>query len=180
LLCELVAKLKAAGQTLHEKLDALFWQHGVHVEKTINVQMPGSEGMARMMEVMQSFRSGPPTELGGQRVQQIRDYELSTVTAAVGPPSQGGQAAEGAARLAAPTWGKPQPLDGPVGDLIILDLAVAGNYVACRPSGTEPKIKFYLFGYVPPEQLSNLEAAKSQLHDRLARIEADLRKFAGV
>ena len=44
LLCELAAKLKAAGQTLHEKLDVLFWQHGVHVEKTVSVQMPGSEG----------------------------------------------------------------------------------------------------------------------------------------
>ena len=65
LLCELAAKLKAAGQTLHEKLDSLFWQHGVHVERTINVQMPGSEGMTRMKEVMAAFRSQPPAELGG-------------------------------------------------------------------------------------------------------------------
>ena len=57
LLCELAAKLKAAGQTVHEKLDSLFWQHGVHVERTIYVQMPGSEGMTRMKEVMAEFRS---------------------------------------------------------------------------------------------------------------------------
>jgi phosphoglucomutase/phosphomannomutase len=159
LLCELAAKLKAAGQTLHEKLDALFWQHGVHVEKTVSVQMPGSEGMARMKEVMAAFRAGPPAEVGGERVVQIRDYERQTVM---------------------PMGGKPAPLAGPKGDLVFLDLAAEGNYVACRPSGTEPKIKFYTFGYIPPEQLANLDLAKQQLEDRLNRMEADLRKFAGV
>jgi phosphoglucomutase/phosphomannomutase len=159
LLCELAANLKAAGQTVHEKLDALFWQHGAHAEKTVSVQMPGSEGMARMQEVMAAFREGPPTEIAGDRVAQVRDYERQMVTQA---------------------GGKPQPLDGPMGDLVFLDLATEGNYVACRPSGTEPKIKFYMFTYIPPEQLSNLDAAKRQLSDRLTRMEADLRKFAGV
>jgi phosphomannomutase len=180
LLCELAAKLKAAGQTLHEKLDALFWQHGAHEERTVSVQMPGSEGMARMKEVMAAFRAGPPTEIGGMRVAQIRDYERQTVTKAVSPPSRGGPVEQGAARLASPTWEKPQPLAGPKGDLVFLDLATEGNYVACRPSGTEPKIKFYMFAFTPPEQLSSLEAAKSELIARLDRMEADLRKFAGV
>jgi phosphomannomutase len=159
LLCELAAKLKAEGQTLHEKLDALFWQHGAHEERTVSVQMPGSEGMARMKEVMAAFRAGPPTELAGDRVAQIRDYERQTVTKA---------------------GAQPEPLAGPKGDLVFLDLATEGNYVACRPSGTEPKIKFYMFTYTPPEQLSNLELAKSQLIARLDRMEADLRKFSGV
>ena len=97
----------------------------MHVEKTISVQMPGSEGMARMLEVMAAFRAGPPAEIGGERVVQVRDYELQTVT---------------------PAGGTPQPLAGPKGDLVFLDLATEGNYVACRPSGTEPKIKFYMFG----------------------------------
>jgi phosphoglucomutase/phosphomannomutase len=159
LACELAAKLKAQGQTLHEKLDALFWQHGVHTERTINVQMPGSEGMERMKEVMATFRSGPPAELGGDRIARIRDYELLTVT---------------------PAGGQPQPLVGPKGDLVMLELAREGNYVACRPSGTEPKIKFYLFAYTPPEQLANLESAKAEQESRLDAIEADLRKFAGL
>jgi phosphoglucomutase/phosphomannomutase len=159
LTCELAAKLKANRETLHEKLDALFWQHGVHVERTLNVQMPGSEGMARMQEVMAAFRSGPPAAIGGDRVAQVRDYERQTVTI---------------------TGGKPLPLVGPKGDLVILDLAREGNYVACRPSGTEPKIKFYMFAYTPPEQLANLETAKTELERRLDAMEVDLRKFAGV
>ncbi len=159
LACELAAKLKANKQTLHEKLDALFWQHGVHVERTLNVQMPGSEGMTRMQEVMALFRSRPPTVIGGDKVAQIRDYERKTVTVA---------------------GGKPQPLVGPTGDLVMLDLAREGNYVACRPSGTEPKIKFYMFAYTPPEQLANLEMAKVEIEQRLDAMEVDLRKFAGV
>jgi phosphoglucomutase/phosphomannomutase len=159
LLCELAAKLKASGQTLHEKLDALFWQHGVHAERTISVMMPGSEGMARMMEVMAAFRAAPPTELAGDRVAQVRDYERQVKIRAGGATER---------------------LEGPKGDLVILDLASEGNYVACRPSGTEPKIKFYLFTFTPPEQLANLDDAKQQLDERLLRMEADLRKFAGV
>jgi phosphoglucomutase/phosphomannomutase len=164
LLCELAAKLKAAGQTLHEKLDALFWQHGAHAERTVSVQMPGSEGMARMVEVMAAFRAGPPAMVAGDRVIQIRDYERQCVIRF----DDAGNASE------------PQPLAGPKGDLVFLDLAKDGNYVACRPSGTEPKIKFYMFSYTPPELLSNLDAAKAELGERLSRMDADLRKFAGV
>jgi phosphoglucomutase/phosphomannomutase len=164
LLCELAAKLKAAGQTLYEKLDALFWQHGAHAERTVSVQMPGSEGMARMKEVMAAFRANPPREVGGMRVVQIRDYERQCVIRF----DDDGTASD------------PAPLSGPKGDLVFLDLAMEGNYVACRPSGTEPKIKFYMFTYKPPEQLSNLEAAKAELEERLSSFDADLRKFAGV
>jgi phosphoglucomutase/phosphomannomutase len=62
----------------------------------------------------------------------------------------------------------------------MLDLADEGNYVACRPSGTEPKIKFYMFAFTPPELLSDLDATKEELTKRLALMDADLRKFAGV
>jgi phosphomannomutase len=180
LLCELAAKLKAAGQTLHEKLDALFWQHGAHAERTVSVQMPGSEGMIRMQEVMATFRAAPPTSIGGDRVVQIRDYERKTVTLVGAACRAASDALSGPPRQDGPTSDQPAPLAGPKGDLVFLDLANEGNYVACRPSGTEPKIKFYMFTYKPPEQLSNLDMAKAELEERLSRMEADLRKFAGV
>ena len=159
LLCELAARLKANRQTLHEKLDSLYWQHGLHIERTVSVQMPGSEGMDRMREVMARFRAAPPKTLAGLALKQMRDYEnLETVL-----PD-----------------GSKQALVGPLGDLVILDLAAEGNYVAVRPSGTEPKIKLYMFTFEAPEQLANLETAKSQLNKRLDAMEADMRKFAGV
>lgn len=159
LLCELAAKLKTEGQTLHQKLESLFWQHGFHAENTVSVQMPGSEGMSRMKEVMAQFRSEPPTELAGSKVTQVRDYLNQTTKLADGSE---------------------QPLEGPCGDLIILDLELEGNYVAIRPSGTEPKIKVYMFTYKPAEQLSSLEAAEEELGERLQKMEADMRSFAGV
>lgn len=176
LLCELAARLKRSRQTLHQKLDALFWQHGAHAERTVSVQMPGSEGMTRMKEVMAAFRSGPPASLAGERVVQIRDYERKTLTICATDSARAGATGSASAGRTA----TPQPLDGPKGDLVILDLAATGNYVACRPSGTEPKIKFYMFTFTPPEQLANLERAKSELEARLDRMESDLRKFAGV
>ncbi|NOY41590.1 MAG: phospho-sugar mutase [Planctomycetes bacterium] len=159
LLCELAAKLKSDGQTLHEKLDSLSWQHGVHTERTVSVQMPGSEGMSRMKQLMQQFRDSPPTELAGIGVRQVRDYLSQKITQADGSS---------------------QPLDGPCGDMVILDFTEDGNYVAIRPSGTEPKIKLYMFTYEPPEQLANLDLAKDKLAKRLDQIEASIRVYAGV
>jgi phosphoglucomutase/phosphomannomutase len=159
LLCELAAKLKAQGKTIHEKLDDLFWQHGVHAERTVSVQMPGSEGMLRMMEVMAQFRAAPPRTLVGSRVARVRDYFDQQQWPPGGAKSQ---------------------LDGPKGDLVILDLELAGNYVAIRPSGTEPKIKLYMFAFEPPEQLANLADAKQMLENRLTQMEAEMRAFAGV
>lgn len=161
LACELAAKLKAEGQTLHQKLDSLFWQHGCHVERTINVQMPGSDGMVRMKEVMEKFRTQPPSSLDGCGVAQMRDYKTGTTQPVAEP-------------------GATRPLEGPTGDLVILDLTECGDYVAARPSGTEPKIKFYLFTYTPAEQLHDLEETKADMEKQLDGIESDLRAFAGV
>lgn len=159
LTCELAATLKQAGKTVHQKLDDLFWQHGVHAERTVSVSMPGSDGMDRMMEVMAQFRSSPPESLAGMPIAQRRDYKLNLITK---------------------RDGSTQPLPEPTGDLVMLDLATEGNYVACRPSGTEPKIKFYMFTYTPAEQLHDLDQAKQELQQRLDAMEQDLRKFAGV
>lgn len=156
LLAELAARVKAAGQTLHQKLDALFWQHGCHAERTVSKTMPGSEGMARMQKLMARFRSSPPTTLAGGKVRQTRDYlNLKTITS------------HGAS-----------PLEGPKGDMVIFDLTAEGNYVAVRPSGTEPKVKFYLFAYEPPELLADLEETKTQLNHRLDTMQKELFELA--
>ena len=155
LLAELAAQVKGAGQTLHEKLDSLYWQHGCHVETQVNRTLPGSDGMAQMRDLMAGLRTNPPTSLGGIKVVKVRDY-LNLVELAPG--------------------GTPKPFDGPKGDMVILDLAAEGNYAAVRPSGTEPKVKFYLFGYEPAEQLHNLETTRAELNERLKSIAADLAK----
>jgi phosphomannomutase len=153
LLTELAARLKEQGATLHERLAALFRTHGAHVERTISVAMPGSEGMQQIAALMRQFRGDPPTQLGGLAVAQVRDYLEQTVTH---------------------TGQSPAALPGPRGDLVILDLAREGNYVAIRPSGTEPKVKFYMFAYAPPAECVDLAATDASLTARIAAIEGDL------
>ncbi|HTN75939.1 MAG TPA: phospho-sugar mutase [Pirellulaceae bacterium] len=158
LMSELAAAIKAQGKSLFEKLDSLYWQHGYHAEHLLNVQMEGSEGMANMQKLMAKFRSAPPASLAGLKLKQVRDYKNLTVT---------------------PAGGIAQPLDGPLGDMVILDLGEEGNYVAVRPSGTEPKVKFYMFTYVPAEQLHKLEDSKEEMAARIKQLEAEIRAFAG-
>jgi phosphoglucomutase/phosphomannomutase len=158
LLAELAAHVKAQGKSLCEKLDDLYWQHGCHAERTVSVTMPGSEGMQRMVELMARFRQSPPATLGGLKIDRQRDYLNLTIRSA----------------------GSSIPLNGPKGDMVMLDLAARGNYVAIRPSGTEPKVKFYMFAFEPAEQLADLEGAKRMLETRLDAIESDLREFALV
>ncbi len=157
LLAELAAKLKAEGLSLHEKLDSLYWQHGLHAECLVNVMMEGSQGMARMQALMERLREDPPSSFGGIDYAQRRDYLLKTTISADGSS---------------------QPLDGPDGNLIVFDLAETGNRIAIRPSGTEPKVKFYMFGYTAPEQLANLDRAKEELAERLKTFETDVRSLA--
>ena len=161
LLAELAAKLKAAGKTLHEKLDALYWQHGYHGEQLLNQTMTGSAGMARMKTLMQNFRSSPPTSLAGIPVKQIRDYASLTIT------SVGGAKTDTA-----------DYLDATKADMVILDLAEEGNYIAVRPSGTEPKVKFYMFTFVPAEQLHSLDATKGEMTELMEVFERELKEYA--
>jgi phosphomannomutase len=158
LVAELAARAKAAGQTLHQKLDALFWQHGCHAERTVSKTMPGSEGMVRMRKLMASFRESAPKQLAGMKVRETRDFQNQVV---LGPSGS-------------------RTLDAPRGDLLIFDLAADGNYVAVRPSGTEPKVKFYMFAYEPPELLADLEATKSDLTGRLDELQRDLFELADM
>ncbi|QDU94003.1 phospho-sugar mutase [Lignipirellula cremea] len=157
LMAELAASVKASGKSLHEKLDDLYWQHGYHAEQLLNQVMEGSDGMAKMQALMASFRDNPPATLGGMQVATVRDYKNS-VLQHVG--------------------GDRETLDGPVGDMVILDFATPGNYIAVRPSGTEPKVKFYMFAYEPAEQLANLDVAKEEMAERLQQLQDDLKAYA--
>ncbi|HEX4143979.1 MAG TPA: phospho-sugar mutase [Pirellulales bacterium] len=157
LVAELAARVKADGQTLHQKLDALYWQYGCHAEGQVSVTMPGSEGMKQIQSLMARFRQNPPHTLAGFTVRRVRDY------LALKEMEPGGQ---------------PRAFEGPVGDMVMIDLGPPGTYVAVRPSGTEPKVKFYTFTFEPAEQLHNLEETKAELAARLDALAKNLSDFA--
>ncbi|MDO5112964.1 MAG: phospho-sugar mutase [Planctomycetia bacterium] len=152
-LCEIAAAAKAEGKTLYEKLTDIFARYGTFAEDAFSMQMAGSDGMIRMTQLMELFQNAPPRVLGGQRVLYAHDYDSGTTL-----------------ELAT---GRKTPLAGPKGKLVFLELEEPGNAVAVRPSGTEPKVKFYLFASVPPGSTENLS-------QRLAAMETDLRPFAEI
>ena len=159
LMAEASATWKAAGQTVHEKLEALYWQHGYHKEKLVTIQMEGSAGMSVMQDLMNRFRENPPEEMADLPVVAVRDFQNSVI-----------RRRDGSA----------EPLDAPRGNMVMLDLEKPGNYIAARPSGTEPKIKFYMFTFVPAEQLADLEDTKAEMSRRLDEMHASLQRYCGV
>jgi phosphomannomutase len=156
LMAELAARVKSEGKSLHEKLESLFWQHGYHAEQQFNLRREGSEGMAKMQKLMDRFRETPPESLAGIPVAAMRDYLRQVVLCN----------------------GKEEKLSGPTDNLIFFDLAETGNRAAVRPSGTEPKIKFYLFAHRPAELLHDLDETRCQMQARLNAMENELREFA--
>jgi phosphomannomutase len=164
LMSELAAAVKASGKSLQDHLYGLYRKYGYHQETVINLAMEGSEGMAAMQRLMAAFRSRPMTSLAGIPVAKQRDYLDLTVRDI--------QAADPLSPSAVTN------LTGPVGNLIIMDLVSAGNYVAVRPSGTEPKIKLYVFTRLSPEESVDIDAATQTLAARIEALEKDIRAFA--
>ena len=123
LLTEMTAWYAAQGMTLLDALDALYAKYGYYGEKTLNLVMPGLEGMALMANLMAKLRQTPPTEIAGTTVLHQKDYqdgtERDTASGAVSPMALVGS------------------------NVLAYDLADETTIVV-RPSGTEPKIKVYV------------------------------------
>ena len=160
LMAQLAADLKAGGKTLHQRLDELMIEHGVYIEDLINVQMEGSQGMSDMKKLMEKLRTTPPASIGGLPVLAVRDYG-SLVR----------RTAQGAS----------EAIEAPKSNMLMLELGnidgvSSGNAIAVRPSGTEPKIKFYLFGHETLSESSQagLQQAKQTVLDRLVAMKKDV------
>lgn len=123
MLTEMTAWYAAQGMTLLDALDALYAKYGYYGEKTLNLVMPGLEGMALMANLMAKLRQTPPTEIAGTTVLRQKDYqdgtERDTASGAVSPMALVGS------------------------NVLAYDLADETTIVV-RPSGTEPKIKVYV------------------------------------
>ena len=156
LMSELAADVKKQGITLHQYLDQLLLRFGCFEEDLLNMQMEGSQGMQMMKKLMADLRSSPPQSLGGMAITNCRDYQTLQ------------QTAPGSAS---------RPLEAPPSNMVIFDLDVAGNYVAVRPSGTEPKVKFYFFTALPPAESQDLVASKAFLATRIRAFKEDIRAY---
>lgn len=156
MFCELAAYLKAQEMTFPEYLDSLYLQHGYYEEKTINIYFEGAAGSQKIKNILESYRSDPPKAFGDVTVSGFTDFGKDEIIDADGK------------RIA------PQ-------DFYFLELS-NGYSFAVRGSGTEPKIKFYVFGrsdVTDPEALAEVKlAAGKVMETTLAAIDAEARRRA--
>ena len=123
LVAEMAASYHKQGMTLMDAMNALYEKYGYYGEKTLNLVMPGLDGLQKMQQLMKDLRENPPTEIGGQEVIRIRDY------------SDGSIFVLGLGKIGkTPFFGS---------NVLYFELADGSNFIV-RPSGTEPKIKVYL------------------------------------
>lgn len=123
LLAEICAWAKDRGETLHNVLMNIYVEYGFSKETMVNVVKPGKSGSEEIKAMMDNFRANPPEEIGGSAVSLIKDYEtLKQIDAA----------------------GKVSGLDMPEPSNVLQFFTEDGTKISVRPSGTEPKIKFYI------------------------------------
>ena len=123
LLAEICAYAKDHGKTLYDILMDIYLEYGYSKEFTINVERPGKSGADEIQQMMKDFRSNPPKDLGGSVIEITKDYQSLEITKADGSKEK---------------------LDMPETSNVLQWFCTDGTKVSVRPSGTEPKIKFYL------------------------------------
>lgn len=122
LLCEMAAYEKEQGRSLFEKLIDLYIQYGFYYESLVSITKKGMNGQKEIADMMEGYRSNPPKEINGSKVVQLLDYEKQ-----IGKDFEKGN-----------EW----KIDLPKSNVLQF-ITADGSKISARPSGTEPKIKFY-------------------------------------
>lgn len=123
LLAEICAWAKDQGKTLYDVLMDIYLEYGFSYNKAINVVKPGKSGADEIKAMMEAFRANPPKEIAGDAVTLIKDYKTLVATDGQGNTS---------------------PIDMPEPSNVLQYFTADGTKISVRPSGTEPKIKFYI------------------------------------
>jgi len=154
LLCEMVAYEKNKGRTLYDKLIDLYVQYGFYKERLISITKKGMDGQQQIAAMMETYRSNPPKEINGVAVAQLLDYEKLE-----GKNLQSGE-----------TWKITLPKSN-VLQFILAD----GSKISARPSGTEPKIKFYFSVNTKLANAADFEATEKTLDAKIDGIIKDMK-----
>ena len=152
-LCEMAAYEKDAGKSLFTKLVALYKEYGLFREHLISITKKGRDGQAQIAEMMDTFRSNPPSTLGGVPVIGLYDYEKREAKDL--------------------TNGQVCAIDLPESNVLQF-LLEDGSKISARPSGTEPKIKFYFSVQSKLDRTEDFDTAYASLGDKINLIIAEL------
>ncbi|MDN3492307.1 phospho-sugar mutase [Winogradskyella bathintestinalis] len=153
LACEIAAQAKANGKTLYQKLIDLYIEHGFFKERLISLTKKGISGAQEIKQMMIDARNNPLKEINGQKVVLIEDYDLS-----ISKNLQNNEETT---------------LDIPKSNVIIY-YTEDGSKIALRPSGTEPKIKFYISVNTDLDNSADFKKTEQLLDDRIDAILRDM------
>ena len=143
LLTEVAARFKSEGKTLYDGLQALYEKYGYFLEKTISVTVQGLEGPAKIKALLDGLRKEVPSNFGGIKVALAQDFSVNQQVDAQGVTSE----------IGLPTSN------------VLKYILEDGSWIAVRPSGTEPKIKFYM---------GVKAATQEEAEEKLAKFQKDL------
>ncbi len=152
-ISEMAAFYKDKGSSLFDALLEMYQKYGFYKEKLVSVTKKGKSGAEEIKAMMERFRNNPPVTLGGSKVIALKDYEQRIETDI--------------------TAGTKKPLDLPVSDVLQF-VTEDGSIISARPSGTEPKIKFYcsVKGTLPGKD--NYKEVSEKLEEKVTAIMSDL------
>ena len=153
LLCEMAAYEKSKGKTLFEKLIELYIQYGFFYESLISITKKGMNGQKEIAEMMETYRQQPPSLLAGSSVVSLLDYQLQQATNLV--------------------TGEKTPIQLPKSNVLQF-ITADGSKISARPSGTEPKIKFYFSVQAPLFDKNDFERVQVKLKDKISQIISDM------
>jgi phosphoglucomutase len=153
LVCEIAAQAKASGSTLYQELLNLYVDHGFYKEYLISLTKKGIDGLKEINQMMIDLRENPVSEIDGQRVVCIEDYDNSTSRNMFS--------------------GEIETLNIPQSNVLIYYLE-DGSKICARPSGTEPKIKFYFSVNTNLDSVENAKSVETDLDEKIKNIIAGM------
>lgn len=145
-VAELAAYYRSRGLTLADGIEEIYKEYGYYAEKTISVTLSGVDGAEQIKAIMAKFRNNAPTEWNATAITVVEDFKAQTATVADGTVTN---------------------LTTPPSDVLKYTLA-DGSWIAVRPSGTEPKIKFYI---------AVVGETNEESQAKIANIEAEINAF---
>ncbi|WP_299154948.1 phospho-sugar mutase [uncultured Christiangramia sp.] len=154
LACEIAAKMKAEGKSFYQKLLELYTEHGLFREELISLVKKGIKGEQEIKQMLVDLRENPWEEIDGEKVVLVEDYHASTAKNVLER--------------------KESVIDIPKSNVLIY-YTENGTKIAARPSGTEPKIKFYISVNSQLDDIHNYDAENQKLSDKIARIKDELK-----
>jgi phosphomannomutase len=154
LICELAAQAKAKGSSVYKELLNLYVDYGFYKENLVSLTKKGIEGLAEINQMMVDMRENPVTIINGQRVVMLEDYKNSTAKNLL--------------------TGEVEAMHIPKSDVLIY-YTEDGSKIAARPSGTEPKIKFYVSVNETLGAVENFAEVESYLDQKIKNILTDLK-----